>query len=234
MDHPNLGVVVSVKAGDHASLHIRQVRGLMKTSFTKAVVMAALLSACAAGHAASLNVSLDTSALSGSQATLAFDFLAGDGGLTNTATIGAFNMDGVLGGVVGLAGNVAGDLSSGVTLSTPEFFNEIQQSVTLGSHLSFALNVTENTGGTIPDEFSFTVLDQSGTSSLYSTSDPQGMNALMRMDIGIPVTASSYSGNLQLNSVSSVPEPSSFALVVSCLALFVVLMPRKFYQRSIR
>lgn len=122
--------------------------------------------------ATALHFTLDTPALAGASASLAFDFLDGDGVVNNTITISDFATDGTL-GVVSTLGGASGTLIPGpVTLSDTDFFNEFLQSLTLGTTLSFTLNLTEQAPvGPFADAFSFFLLDASGWLPLLATTD---------------------------------------------------------------
>lgn len=73
--------------------------------------------------AGTLNVTVETGALSGVAAQLAFDLVDGDGAANNAVTITAFASDGALGSATPLGG-VTGSLPGPVTIDDTGFFNE--------------------------------------------------------------------------------------------------------------
>ncbi|MDS4019132.1 MAG: NF038129 family PEP-CTERM protein [Candidatus Competibacter sp.] len=140
--------------------------------------------------ATTLQVAVDTTALSGTAAYLAFDFIDGDG-VANTATVGNFYTDGTL-GAASTTGGASGTLPPGpVTLSDTDFFNEFLQELTLGTTVSFTLDLTEigpAAGGSLPDSFTFFLLDRPTDPDqipmpLFATTDPTGAGALFQADI---------------------------------------------------
>jgi hypothetical protein len=132
------------------------------------------------------DVTINTSGLTGTGSTLAFDFIGGGGTQSNIVSISSFKTDGVLQPAASPTGSVAGALNSTLTLSNASFFNEQLQGVTLGSTISFQLDATTNAPslGSLPDTFSFFVLDPTAANSLVTTSDPTGADSLFTLQIG--------------------------------------------------
>jgi hypothetical protein len=173
------------------------------------------------------DVSTNTTSLLGTGSMLAFDFIAGGGTQTNSISISGFSSDGTLipastSGAVN-SGSVSGALPSNVTLTNATFFNEYQQGMTLGSAISFQLDLTRNapTGSSLPDTFSFFILDPTASYSLVNTTDPTGANSLFALQIdGTPggilgVYSSSPSVPV---TVTAVPLPGALGLLLSGLA----------------
>lgn len=194
---------------------------LARRSLPLAAVLAVpLLAAAAPAGATTLRFDLDTTALSGTAAYLAFDFIAGDDFLgNNTVVIRDFTTDATSLGTAVTTGTVSGDLPGLVTL-TDSGFSELLQPLTLGNAVHFTLDLTEHRAtGPLPDAFSFFLLD-SVYSPLFSTDDPTGGGTLFAVDItgtpsgtryryvytdtGTPVTWT-------LNPVAA-PEPSTMLL----------------------
>src|SRR5215469_7505798 len=84
----------------------------------------------------SIQVSIDTTVLSGTSGTLAFDFIDGDGVINNSVSIVNFASDATLEPGIP-TGSVTGDLPGTVTLSDTNFFNELLVPATLGSSITF-------------------------------------------------------------------------------------------------
>ncbi len=184
------------------------------------------------------DVSLNTSPLVGNaNGPFALDFQLTSGNSTSGifATMMLSNFSFGAGGNAGAgspfgnSGNVSGDLSSSVVLSTNggSFFNEFSQYFTPGSLLTFQLDLlttrSQPTGP--PDEFTFQLIDN--TLGEISTTDPSGSNSLMVIDltnsnvptfVQLPLTAQIYTTNgdgiaitpVFPSSTPAVPEPSSF------------------------
>jgi hypothetical protein len=177
-----------------------------------------------------VDVIVDTTLLSGTSAILAFDLLDGDPA-ANIATISNFSSDGALGASSTIGGPVAGTLPGTVTIADGAFFNEYQQDITLGSTLSFRIDLTSvTTGSPFPDSFSFFILD-AFLLPLFTTSDPTGSDSLFVIDIDgsatgaistFVATDSPPSATWLVMPVIPVPEPTTlslFAIGLGCAAL---------------
>src|SRR5687768_10607138 len=117
-----------------------------------------------------LKVTVDTAALSGLSATLAFDLIDG-GSPGNTVVLSSFTTDGTLGGS-STSGGASGSFPDPVTLPDTSFFSEYLQSITLGTSFSFLFETTGGAAdpGSFPDAFSLFILDAAATTSLVDTS----------------------------------------------------------------
>jgi hypothetical protein len=194
----------------------------------------------AATRADSFDVSLNTSALSGTTQTLAFGLNDSDGS-TNTISLTGFDFGGgsassgtedcTLGGFLSGAG-CSGDLTSGVTLTdatTDEVF--FDQQFTVGSALSFELTTTNAFAGGIPDGFAMYLCNATLT-SCYSDDSVSGAMLILGLG-GTPLSSSSFTLNgasaqdlpapvvtTATGTGSTMPEPSSSLLLsVAMLAL---------------
>ena len=150
-------------------------------------MLAAVTVAAPARAQLNFSVSLNTASLVGNAAgPFTIDFQLTDGSGTddanNSVTISNFAFGG--GGAVGtssLLGGAAGSLSAGVSLTDSSFLNEFDQVFTPGSLLSFDVSMTTNVdAGLTPDEFSFAILDSTG--SEIPTFDTVG-DAFLTVDI---------------------------------------------------
>ncbi|HLI30909.1 MAG TPA: NF038129 family PEP-CTERM protein [Terriglobia bacterium] len=180
----------------------------------------------------SYDVTVNTAPLNGMMGYLAFDFISGTPA-GNAATISNFSSDGAP-GMLTDSGSATGTVSPGPgEMTDSQFFNELLQGFTFGKQLSFELALSTNfVAGNVPDNFSFYLLD-SGQNS-FSTSDPTGSDALLSIDItgldATPVVYTSSSATLAITPVSgmvSIPEPSSFAIVMVATALLLAREFRK-------
>jgi hypothetical protein len=171
------------------------------------------------------DVTLDTSSLSGLDSTLAFDFIGGGGMQSNSVSIADFSTDGTLvsGGMN--SGSVTGSLPGTAILTTAGFLNELQQGMTLGSKISFQLDATTNapTGSSLPDTFSFFILDPTASYSLLTTTDPTTANSLFTLQIdgsagGLTgIYSSQPAVPVTLETPTSVPEPEELGLWLTAL-----------------
>lgn len=169
------------------------------------------------------SVSLDTSALSGIAAQLAFDLTDSDPA-ANVATIATFSTDGSLGAASTIGGPVTGVLPGTTTIADTAFFNELLQDITLGDTVTFTLGLTENSiGGGLPDQFAFFLLDAVSGLPLFSTADLTGADALFTVDItgatfgDLQVFAPTSTSPAAITQVTPVPESASFVLIIAGL-----------------
>jgi hypothetical protein len=189
----------------------------MKTTRT---ILSLLGAAALAVAAQATTVTLDTSSLIAG-GTYYVDFQLNDGSATgngnNSAAITGFDFGGGSAtGDIGLFGGVTGDLSSGVSLTDTDPFNEFYQSFTAGSFLRFDLWLSDNFDGPVPDIFGFALLDENlfnlGTFSL-------GTDQFLIVELnGAGLTFETFAG---VDGVPAprVPEAGSTALLVAVALL---------------
>lgn len=197
-----------------------------RTNFA-AYALAGLAALLTAGvcQATPYHVSIDTSSVGGVSVGLAFDFI--DGGTpSNTVSISNFSTDGTL-GAASTVGGVTGSLPSGFTLDDSDFFNEYFQSVSSATTLSFDFDPTANApdAGSLPDTFSFFLIDDLTGLPLFDTTDPTGAGALFAFEIdgnGLLSVYNAAGTNVAVTwSVAAVennnpvPEPSTLLLLGS-------------------
>jgi len=190
------------------------------------VLLASLIALCPLTNASTIDVTIDTSLLSGVSAILAFDFIDG-GPPDNSVTLSPLTSDGTQSST-STTGNVTG--TGPWTFSDGSFFSELLVTFNpMGTTLSFSFTTTDKPpAGAVPDAFSVAVLDASATSPLVTTNDPTGASALFLFDIGQGFQGMTlYRVDQEGVSVSAepaqpVPEPASAALLLAGAAALLV------------
>lgn len=189
------------------------------------LAFALFVRAACAGPSSIYDATINTSSLTGTNATLAFDFIAGGGTQSNSITISDFSTDGTLGLAGPNSGSVTGALPGSVTLSTlggTSFFNEYLQGETLGTTISFQFSATTDapTDSSLPDTFSFFILDPTASYSLLTTTDPTGADSLFtsQIDGSASGVMSIYGSDPAIavtltTPTTAVPEPSGLGLL---------------------
>ena len=194
-----------------------------------AAMVAGLMLVPSTTEASTISYSVDTSSLNPLAGVYSLDFqlLSSDANGANSATI--YNVVVTGGGLLGSlyyppAGNVTGGLPSGVTLTTTDAVNTYTQDFTVGSMLSFLVDLTNVAPtGLIPDAFSFAIL-LDGVE--VTTLDPSGSNKLLQLDL---VGGGSFGGggSFALAAAAPVPEPSTYVLTGFGMLLVFGLRQRR-------
>jgi hypothetical protein len=177
-------------------------------------VIVALISAAA--WASSFKITIDTTPIKGQSGFVVFDFASGSPAQKNSATVGGFSTDATLGSVTP-SGALTGTLTPGpLTFSDSSFLNEWEQQATFGAKMSFDLTVTTNSlPGSIPDEFSFYLLDKNQLP--FTTTDPTGADALFAIDLNssnpaLQVFSSSFASVIvPTATATATPTPTATA-----------------------
>lgn len=214
------------------------------------VLVAGLLAMTPASVANSVEYqfTLNTAPLVSSPAgPFSLDFQLNDGSGTNdgnnTASLSSFSF-GAGGGPSGsasLIGGASGDLSSTVTIKDKSFLNDFTQGFTAGSSLSFTLNLTTNVdAGSVPDEFTFAILDSTG--SELPTKSPLNVFSLVNITSKLQVQTfgsdpsrppvaggSPIDTGAPTATLVNVPEPASFMLLA--VGLFLLLAKFTLFAR---
>ena len=178
--------------------------------------MLILLSAPMAFAGSIFTFTFDTTPLLGHPAgPFSLNFQFNDGSFpndaNNSANLTLFDLGG--GSLVGLGlltGGVAGDLSSSVLFQDSSFLNMYTQGFNVGSALSFGIDMTTFLdSGDTPDQFSFAILDNTGTEIPTTALGILGSDVLVSIDI-VPSLASS-AGVRGLSSAIGVARVQVFA-----------------------
>ena len=184
---------------------------------TKWILGFALALACldspGSAQAATLNISINTTSLSGTSGRFEFDLFDGDSVVNNTATISNINTDGILGTVdctIGCTG------TSPYTLDDSLGFANLLQDLTLGTVFSFTLNYTNNFTSGTPDQLVLFLLDPLTNFTLLNTNLD-----LPYSDALVLVTLDGTPNNIALSD-NAVPEPTTALLFTLCLPLLLL------------
>ena len=187
---------------------------LFDRGWAPVVALALFLGGPAFVRAATISLTVDTSALSGTSGRFEFDLFDGDGVTNNTVTLSNFMTNGTLGAVdctIGCAGGPP------YTLDDSLGFGSLLRDLTLGTFFSFTVDYTNNFGGGSPDQFVVFLLNPNTNFTLVDTSldSPYGdALALITLD----GTNNVQTANAGV-SVSAVPEPGSIFLLSAALPL---------------
>lgn len=185
-------------------------------------ILAAGLLALSSSHAALADtwyVNVNTSALSGQNGWLDFQFNPADAfAPAASATIMSFASTGLLQPMPTASGEVSGNLDSTLTLGNSQDFNDWLQGITFGTALSFRVDINvpaPNASGS-GTAFSLSLYD-SGYNSLLADPNWGASLVINASDIGMMnVLAQAPSVSL---SASPVPEPHNALLLLSGLGL---------------
>ena len=180
-------------------------------------------------------VTVDTTPLVGllGPFAVAFQLTDGSGGgdANNTAMLSNFAFGGGSAGGCPAncttTGGASGDMTGTVTLTDSSFFNSFAERFTVGSSLSFQVDLQTNVdAGGIPDAFAFSILDNGLP---IPTLDPLGADTLLSLDIDSATpTILTFASDLSRTDValgapaigspaSPVPVPRTLLLVVAGL-----------------
>jgi PEP-CTERM motif len=193
--------------------------------------VAALLAAVSArADGGTVNVTLNTSSLSGTQ-TLVFGITDGDGPGDNSVALSDFNFGGgsAEGSANYIGSGISGDLSSAIAMDDSGFSALFEQQINVGSSLSFVLNTSDNFAGGTPDAFAMYLCDAT-LSTCYSDDALSGAMLILNLTGGT-VTPSGFILNgasdqdLPAPVVTGVtaPEPTSILLLGFGLALLALM-----------
>jgi hypothetical protein len=136
----------------------------------------------------------------------------------HTATLTAFATDGTYDPAsASTLGDAAGHPDTALTLGDAQAFSEWLQPLTLGSALSFMLDVgNQFSGSGYPDQFTLFLLDPGTDLPLYATDDPGGLDAVLTLALTggtlAPVPHAAQLGGGAVVQVAGVPEPPAWAL----------------------
>lgn len=169
----------------------------------------------------SWNISVDTGALAGQTGWLDFQFNPADSSApASTASVTAFNSNGSLLSAASATGDVAGSLASALIFGNSQYLNDQLQSFIFGTTMRFSVNINSPVSSVSGSgtAFSLSVYDSNFSSLL---ADPLwGAALVINADSSGTMDVLAQSGAV---SVSAVPEPGEFSLMLAgfCLSGFI-------------
>jgi hypothetical protein len=186
------------------------------------------------------NVSVNTSAISGQQGNLDFQFNpGGSGAMAATVMVTGYQgVGGILAPSATLTGDAAGLLPSTLTLDNGTAFNDVFQGFTYGSNFSFQLRLSGpavgGSGGVFGSSFALSLYDAAGINPLLTT-DPNGSVLTVNLNTNGTASVQSFPQSPTDNTpiataspaVTASPEPGSMVLLISTAPVVVGVWLRK-------
>lgn len=180
-------------------------------------------------------VTVDTSAISGTAGNIDLQFNRGDASSQNAfVTISSFSSTGgSLTGAASTSGDVTGVLPGTLTIDNSPGFNDYFQPFTFGSSFQFLLTLdgpaieSPDHAALIGSSFGLGLFDSTGSTPLLTT-DPNGFAGTVDIDRDGVVTTTVFPPTLAggtpvvtFSTPVTVPEPSTITLLSGSLLLFV-------------
>jgi hypothetical protein len=189
-------------------------------------------------------VSVDTSALSGQDGNLDFQFdPGGQGAESATATVTGFQMSG---GSVSppalLTGDASGALPGTLTLDNSTIYNDAFQGITYGTGFTFLLTLSgqavDNPGGTFGSSFALSLYDEAGITPLLTTA-ANGSVLTVNLDTQGLASAVTFPQSLTdqtpvVTVANGVPEPSSLSLATIALSIILITIRSRLLYEAAR
>jgi hypothetical protein len=210
--------------------------------FTRLVLFGTLLSgfaSLASADAITYEATINTSSISGIAGSLDFNFNPGPL-VTQAASLQiiGFTGDGTLAGDCPCGtGDVSGQLPANLTFDNGTAFNDYFDDFTFGSTLSFNVSLyglalsSPDGVSTSGSTFAFSMFsDQAGTVPALTRDTTDGFAFTVDVNLDGTTTVSNFSPEASISTVSTVPEPSSFLLIATFIALMGMLL--RFKRRA--
>lgn len=186
------------------------------------------------------DVTVTTSSLVGTVGSLDFNFNPGPL-VTQAASLQilSFLSNGTLAGGPILTGDVSGALPSTLTFDNGTAFNDYFEGFTFGSTLSFDFSLygpalsSPDGASTSGSTFAFSMFsDATGTIAALTTDTPDGFAFTVDVNFDGTATVNNFSTQTDIGSGSAVPEPSSWVLLETAIAMLGALRFRQQRRRG--
>lgn len=202
----------------------------LQRSALNLALAASALCATSAWADTSFHASVNTAAWAGASGWLDFQFNPGQSPAP-AAQVRISNFSGNFGSQLFLEGQASGNLADGFILGNGSAFNDLFHAIQLGGNFSFDLTFSGDvfsTPGQVGTTFSLGLLAGDQQSYLGNPAGALFQIDLMPADAGAPAsTTLSLLGGQSIATVSAVPEPQSYALLLAGLGVIGLLARRQ-------
>jgi hypothetical protein len=202
------------------------------------ILVFALAFVASVAQAATLQFTLNTSSIAGTNGSVDFQFNPG-GASSQAASVMLYNFaGGSNAGVVQGIGSVSGGpIPNPITINNTNSANDAFETITFGNSLSFLANFTgpavtsPNGISTASSQFTFSLFKDAAGTMPVLTPDLNGIAGTATVNLNGTLSSSAVSPSL---TITSVPEPGSFGMAAGALliAFGISRLPRNGYAKG--